>query len=372
MPKAIALLSGGLDSTLAILVMLKQGIEITAVTFLNHFGCDITDRSSCSKNPFPAAEQFGFRVKLCHLSSQFLDIVKNPRFGHGKNMNPCIDCRILMLREAKELMDLTDADFIVTGEVTGQRPMSQKRNTLAMIDKEAGVKGYVLRPLSAKLMPVTVPEEKGLVRRELLFDFSGRSRKPQMALARELGLTDYPAPAGGCLLTEPNYSYRLRELLSHTPDPSLNDLRLLRLGRHFRFSPRCKAIVGRDERENGTLECIGDKESYLLWVEDEGSPTVLVSGEGAGDFIPLAASLCARYSDAKHLPEVEVTVVKGRNPLSVKSNEFEKSTRHGSRITEHMVRIRVSPAESELIEAYRIEKPNSKVRNAFSVNLDNS
>jgi len=204
----------------------------------------------------------------------------------------------------------------------------------------------------------------------MLYDFSGRSRKPQMALARELGLTDYSAPAGGCLLTEPNYSYRLRELLSHTPDPSLTDLHLLRLGRHFRFSPRCKAIVGRDERENGALESFGDKESYLLWVEDAGSPAVLVSGEGAGDFISLAASLCARYSDAKHLPAVEVTVLKGRNPLSVKSNGLEKDTHHGSRITDHMFRIRVSPAESELIEAYRIEKPNIKGRNALSVLRD--
>ena len=366
MPKAIALLSGGLDSTLAILVVLRQGIEVTAVTFLNHFGCDISDRSSCSRNPFPAAGQFGFEVKLSHLADKFLDIVKNPKYGYGKNMNPCIDCRILMLKEAKELMDLTGADFIVTGEVIGQRPMSQKRNTLAMIDKQAGVKGYVLRPLSARLLPLTVSEEKGFVRREMLYDFSGRSRKPQMALARELGLTDYPAPAGGCLLTEPNYSYRLRELLSNTPDPSFNDLHLLRLGRHFRFSPRCKAIVGRNEEENNALESFGDKESYLLWVEDAGSPTVLVSGEGAGDFIPLAASLCARYSDAKHLPEVEVTVGKGRDASCATRDTLEKDTGHRSRITDHTLRIRVAPAGRELIEAYRIEKPNTKDRNALS------
>ncbi|HXX81299.1 MAG TPA: hypothetical protein VEI46_07105 [Thermodesulfovibrionales bacterium] len=370
MPRAIALLSGGLDSTLAILVMLQQGIEVTAVTFLNHFGCDVSDRSSCSRNPFPAAEQFGFRVKLCHLSSQFIDIVKNPRFGYGKNMNPCIDCRILMLREAKELMELIGADFVVTGEVIGQRPMSQKKNTLAMIDKVAGVKGYVLRPLSAKLMPVTVPEEKGLVRREKLYDFSGRSRKPQIVLAREFGLTDYPAPAGGCLLTEPNYSYRLRELLSHTSAPSLNDLHLLRLGRHFRFSPRCKAIVGRDEKENSALESFGDEESYLLWVEDAGSPTALLSGQGAGDFVPFAASLCARYSDARHLPEVEVTVVKGGNQLDVRNHELALNTPHGPQVADHVFRIRVSPAGSDLVERYRIEKPNTKNRNAFSGTRD--
>ena len=157
MAKAVALFSGGLDSTLAILVMLRQGIDVTAITFLNHFGCDISDKSSCSKDPFSAAEKFGFEVKLSHLSEKFLDIVKNPKYGHGKNMNPCIDCRILMLKEAREFMNLTRADFIITGEVLGQRPMSQRKNTFPLIDKEAIVKGYLLRPLSAKLFDVTIP-----------------------------------------------------------------------------------------------------------------------------------------------------------------------------------------------------------------------
>ncbi|HYA32235.1 MAG TPA: hypothetical protein VED67_05690, partial [Thermodesulfovibrionales bacterium] len=313
MAKAIALLSGGLDSTLAILVLLRQGIEVTAVTFLTHFGCDISDSSSCSRNPFPAAEKFGFRVKLCHLADRFIEIVKNPKHGHGRHMNPCIDCRILMLREAKALMEMTGGDFIVTGEVLGQRPMSQRRDTLNIVDREAGLKGYVLRPLSAGLLNETVPERQGLVKREMLYNFSGRSRKPQMALARELGLTDYPAPAGGCLLTEPNYAYRLRELLERNPEPSLDELHLLRVGRHFRLSDTCKAIVGRDERENGVIESFAGEDRYLLKVEGVGSPSVILSGDDAAGFLPLAASLCARYSDAKHLPEVEVTVTKGRN-----------------------------------------------------------
>lgn len=334
MAKAIALLSGGLDSTLAILVMLRQGVNITAVTFLTHFGCDISDSSSCSRNPFPAAEKFGFAVKLCHLADKFIEVVKKPAFGHGKNMNPCIDCRILMLREAKDLMEITGADFIVTGEVIGQRPMSQRRDTLNVIDREAGLKGYVLRPLSAKLLPQTGPEKEGLVDRELLFNFTGRSRKPQMALAKELGLTDYPAPAGGCLLTEPNYSYRLRELLTFACSPSHKDLNLLRLGRHFRLSHTCKAIVGRNEKENGLIEAFAGEEDYILRVEDVGSPSVLLSGEGAEDFVTLAASLCARYSDAKHLPEVEVTVIRGGDSAKVT----------------------VAPAGKDLIEANRIER----------------
>ena len=156
-PKAVALYSGGLDSTLAILTVLRQGIEVKAVTFLNHFGCDISDRSSCSRNPFPAAEKFGFEVKLSHLSEKFLEIVKHPKFGHGKNMNPCMDCRILMLREAKEFMDMAGAEFIITGEVLGQRPMSQRRDALDIIDREAGLRGHIVRPLSAKLLkPVTL------------------------------------------------------------------------------------------------------------------------------------------------------------------------------------------------------------------------
>ncbi len=337
MAKAIALFSGGLDSTLAILVMLRQGIEVTALTFLNHFGCDISDKSSCSKDPFSAAEKFGFEVKLSHLSEKFLNIVKNPKYGHGKNMNPCIDCRILMLKEAKEFMSLTGADFIITGEVLGQRPMSQRKNTFPVIDKEAGVKGYVLRPLSARLLDVTIPEDTGIVNRDMLCDFNGRSRKPQMALAKEFGLTDYPTPAGGCLLTEPNYAFRLRELLKYNSDPEFKDINLLRIGRHFRFSPHCKIIVGRDKEENETLKALSDSRDYILKVEGYGSPTTLVVGKTTNEALAIAASLCARYSDAKHLPEVDVSV-------SFKNEKYY---------------LKVTPARSEIIELLRIEKNQS-------------
>ena len=165
--KAIALYSGGLDSTLAILTVLRQGIEVKAVTFLNHFGCDISDKSSCSKDPFSAAEKFGFEVKLCHLADKFIQIVKDPKFGHGRNMNPCMDCRILMLREAREFMEMTGAEFLITGEVLGQRPMSQRRDALDIIDRETGLRGLVLRPLSAKLLKPTFAEDKGIVKRDL-------------------------------------------------------------------------------------------------------------------------------------------------------------------------------------------------------------
>jgi tRNA U34 2-thiouridine synthase MnmA/TrmU len=336
--KAIALYSGGLDSTLAILTVLRQGIEVKAVTFLNHFGCDISDKSSCSKDPFSAAEKFGFEVKLCHLADKFIRIVKDPKFGHGKNMNPCMDCRILMLKEAREFMDMTGAEFLITGEVLGQRPMSQRRDALDIIDRETGLRGLVLRPLCAKLMKPTVMEEKGIVNRDLLYDFSGRSRKPQMALAAEFGLTDYPAPAGGCLLTEPNYSFRLRELLDHNADPSLEDLALLRLGRHFRVSRDCKIIVGRNRSENESMLSLGAGKSVSLRVEDYASPIVLVRGRATEEIIRIAASLCARYSDARHLDEVVVKVDDGGRIFS----------------------LRAEPANEDLIELYKIEKKEKK------------
>ena len=337
-PKAIALFSGGLDSTLAIITMLRQGIDVTAITFLTHFGCDITDRSSCSKDPFSAAEKFGFEVKLCHLSDKFIEIVKNPVHGHGRNMNPCIDCRILMLKEAKELMDMTGTDFIITGEVIGQRPMSQMRRTLALIDKETGLSGIILRPLSAKLLEPTFPEINGLVDRDKLHDFHGRSRKQQMALAKEFGLTDYPMPAGGCLLTEPNYSFRLSELLDYNPAPSLKDLHLLRTGRHFRVSQSCKIIVGRDEEDNDRIESLSEEKDYILSVENFGSPVTLLTGDGAQEFISLAASICSRYSDAKHLPPVDVSVYSKGERFILSAN----------------------PATEEVIERYRIQLPESK------------
>lgn len=330
---AVALYSGGLDSTLAILAILKQGIAVKAVTFLNHFGCDISDKSSCSKDPFSAAEKFGFEVKLCHLADKFIKIVKDPKFGHGRNMNPCMDCRILMLREAREFMEMTGAAFLITGEVIGQRPMSQRRDSLDIIDREAGLKGLVLRPLSAKLLKPTVMEEKGMVNRDALYGFSGRSRKPQMALAAEFGLTDYPAPAGGCLLTEPNYSFRLKELLAHDDDPTLQDLALLRIGRHFRISHDCKVIVGRNRSENEALLVLDQGTGISLRVEEYASPVVLIRGTATDESIQIAASLCARYSDAKHLNAVDVKVRNGSSILS----------------------LRACPADKNMIAQYKIE-----------------
>lgn len=310
MAKAIALYSGGLDSTLAILVMMKQGVDVTAITFLNHFGCDISDKSSCSRDPFSASEKFGFQVKLAHLSDKFIEIVKNPKFGHGKNMNPCIDCRILMLKEAKEFMKITGADFIITGEVLGQRPMSQRKDSFPVIDKAADVKGIVVRPLCGKLLQSTFPEENGLITREMLLDFNGRSRKPQIALAEEFGLTGYPAPAGGCLLTDPNYSYILKDLFDHNNNPDFKEINFLRVGRQFRFSSDCKIIVGRHEKDNKSIILLTGADDYSMHVEGFGSPVTVLLGKASEDAIAVAASICARYSAARNHLDVKVTIFK--------------------------------------------------------------
>jgi tRNA-specific 2-thiouridylase len=231
------------------------------------------------------------------------------------------------------LMEMIDADFVITGEVLGQRPMSQQRHTLNLIERESGLTGLVVRPLSARLLPISLPEARGIVDRDRLLAMSGRTRKPQMALARELGLTDYPAPAGGCLLTDPIYSRRLRDLLSSTPDPDSVDLGLLRLGRHFRPSGTCKIIVGRNEAENNALEKMQRPGDILLQVKGAGSPVVLVTGPDAEKYKELGASLCARYSDLKHEPVVPVSVICGAGYAPVRSR----------------------PAGEDIIERYRVQ-----------------
>jgi len=304
--KAIALLSGGLDSTLATVVVRNLGVDVTAVTFLTPFGCNAEDRSSCSHNALPAARKYDFKLKMAHLGEKFIDIVRNPVHGHGKNMNPCIDCRILMLREAKDLMDMTGADFLVTGEVIGQRPMSQMRNTLRMIEKRAGVPDLVLRPLSARILPETLPERRGLIDRERLYGFHGRGRRPQMDLAAELGITDYPVPAGGCLLTDPIYSRKLANFLRLKPDLSPGDLPLLGVGRHFITPGGAWIIVGRNEKENNTLKGLIKEGDISLFAQGGGSPIVVVRYCSAEEDVETAAGICVRYSRHRRLPAVEV------------------------------------------------------------------
>jgi len=310
-PKAIALYSGGLDSTLAILVMMRHGIEVEALKFTMHFCGDAADSSSRGSDPYKAAEQFGFSVKLCHLGWKFVEIVKNPPHGYGKNMNPCIDCRILMLKEAKEYLEMIGADFVITGEVLGQRPMSQMRNTLNLIENESGLEGRLVRPLSGKHLPPTVPEKVGLIKRDWLLDIHSRSRKRQMELANQFGLKGYASPASGCLLTDKHYSKRLKDLLKHKEDFDYNDLNLLKVGRQFRLSEKCKLIVGRNEGENEKILSLKNDDDIILEALNTGSPISLLRGKAEKHDIELAAAITARYSDDKYEDSVTVDILQG-------------------------------------------------------------
>ncbi len=313
----IALFSGGLDSALAILLVMQQDIDVTALMFMTHFGCDINDKSSCSHDPSAVAEKFGFAVKMVHLGHKFVDIVRNPKYGHGKNMNPCIDCRILMLSEAKQFMEITGADFVFTGEVLAQRPMSQHRRQLGIVERDSGLTGRLVRPLSAKLLDPTEPELSGLLDRERLENIAGRSRRRQMELADKFGLEDYPSPAAGCLLTDVGYSRRLRDLFSHQEIVDFNDLNLLKTGRHFRLDVRSKLIVGRNQEENEKIERYVTNGDWLFEAKDCGSPLVLLRGDPTEANITLGAAITARYCDMKYAPEVTITFSHGEESRTI-------------------------------------------------------
>lgn len=313
----IALFSGGLDSALAVLLMLRQNIEVTALTFMTHFGCDLGDRSSCGSNPYPVSQKFGFNVKLMHLGQKFVDIVENPKFGYGANMNVCVDCRILMLTEAKNFMEMVNADFIITGEVLGQRPFSQVKDKLFLVLKETGLTGKVLRPLSAKRLPPTDAELSGMVDREMLEGISGRGRHRQIELAKEFGLEQYPNPASGCLLTDEGYSNRLRDLIANTDRVTFDDLNLLRAGRHFRLDKQTKVIVGRNEEDNSRILAYRLPHHHLLEAVDVSSPATLLIGPATDENIKKAAMITARYTTWRDRPLVRVELKSESNPVTV-------------------------------------------------------
>jgi tRNA U34 2-thiouridine synthase MnmA/TrmU len=305
MMKAIALLSGGLDSTLAAKMVMEQGIEIEALNFLTVF-CTCTNRGETCLASQKAVNALGIPLKVFNVSEEYLDVVKHPEHGYGRNMNPCIDCRIFMLKKTKAYMEVASASFIVTGEVLGQRPMSQRRDAMRLIEKEAGLEGFILRPLSAKFLPVTIPEKEAWVDREKLLSIQGRSRKPQIKLAEHFGIHDYPCPAGGCLLTDPGFARRIKDLILYHPHFSLNDVHLLKIGRHFRLSPKLKLVVGRNEEENQKIQTFAQEGDILLKTFHYPGPLSLLRGEADGAEVERAAAITAHYSKAKDLEKVEV------------------------------------------------------------------
>ena len=304
--KSIALLSGGLDSTLAAKIVIEQGVDLEAVNFITVF-CTCTTRGATCLASQKAVETLGIPLRVFNVSDEYLGVVKHPKHGYGRNMNPCIDCRIFMLKKAKAYMEESGAAFIVTGEVLGQRPMSQRRDAMRLIEKEAGLEGLILRPLSGNALPITIPEKEGWVDRKKLLNFQGRSRKPQIELAEHYGIHDYPCPAGGCLLTDPGFAKRMKDLMLHQTDFSLNDVHLLKMGRHFRLSDGVKLVVGRNEEENRKIETFVKGKDILLKVSNFPGPVSLLRGKlDAGD-VERAAAITAHYSKAKDSGNAEVT-----------------------------------------------------------------
>jgi len=291
--KALALFSGGLDSTLAIKLIQNQGIDVVAVNFVSPF-C-ICEKSG---GVTVTAKQLGVPLKSVDVGDEYLKMVQKPKYGYGKNINPCIDCRIFILRKAKKIAKEIGASFIFTGEVLGERPMSQHFKAMKIIEEEAGLKGKLLRPLSAKLLPETLVEKEGLIDREQLLGIHGRSRKPQIQLAKKFNIKDYPGPAGGCLLTCREYANKLRDIFQHKKRCSMAELSLLKVGRHFRFSKN-KIIVGRNEEENKVLTAKKIVNDYYFEVPNIGSPITVLQGAKTKKAIRTAAALTAFYSDAK-------------------------------------------------------------------------
>ncbi len=307
--KALGLLSGGLDSILAVELIGRQGIEVVAFNVKTPFCVPKKDGTSEAQQ---AADQLKVPLKVLRVDKDYLRMLRNPKYGYGKNMNPCIDCKIFMIRKAKKYANEIGAGFIFTGEVLGERPKSQHYPALRIIEVDSGLKGKLLRPLSAKLLPETAAERKGFVNRAKLLSIQGRSRKPQFALAKEYGITSYPSPAGGCLLTCEEYSKKLRDLLANKKRVSTHDIELLRVGRHFRLGKN-KIIVGRNQAENKTLTQLKAPFDFFFELPNIVGPTTLLQGSKTKKAIEWAAKLTAFYSDAE---TSEVKVNFGKIALS--------------------------------------------------------
>jgi tRNA-specific 2-thiouridylase len=300
--KIVLLHSGGLDSTLALYIAKEWGAETFPLYVYSKF-------LSLKQHPeIPG-------LKIVDVTKEFIEIIRSPQHGYGKNLNPCIDCRILMLKQAKKYMKDIKADFIVTGEVLDQRPMSQRFEQLMLIDQKADLEGLIVRPLSGGLLPETIPEKKGLINRNDLLSIKGRSRKISLDLAQQMNIDKFASPSGGCLLTDPGFCRRLADIMRYQEKVDVRDIELLKTGRHFRLSPETKLIVGRNEEENEKLEQLKKSGETLIYVPDTGSPNALLMGTSP---MEIAASITARYSDRKDDDSIEVYCKKNKSIKKIK------------------------------------------------------
>jgi len=306
--KAVLLYSGGLDSSLVLRILQEWDATILPVYIYNQF-------LSC-KNPPDIPD-----LHIIDVSKDFIDIVRSPEHGYGKNLNPCIDCRILMFKKAKAYLKKKKAAFIATGEVLDQRPMSQHLDQLMLIDKKSDCEGLVVRPLSGALLPPTKAETDGLIDRNLMLAIKGRSRKIALSMAEKMNITEFSSPSGGCLLTDPGFCRRLADLMRHQDTIDVRDIELLKVGRHFRLGSEVKLIVGRNEEENNVVEKMLQATNYFLYVPDTGSPNALLIGNK--EFLKHAARITARYSDKKDNRVVEVYY---RSKKAVKTLKVEPMT----------------------------------------------
>lgn len=318
--KAVALISGGLDSMLAARVMLAQGIHVEGINFFTGFCVEghthairARDRARPKRNnALWAAEQLGIKLHIIDVIDEYKNVLTQPKHGYGSNLNPCLDCKGFMVGKALQWMRENGFDFIITGEVIGQRPMSQRKDTMPVIARESGAGDLLLRPLSAKLLPPTLPEREGWVDRSRLFDFNGRNRKPQMALAAGFGITEYAQPAGGCcFLTDESYARKLTDLwqVRGHRDYELDDIMLLKVGRHLRPRPHFKLIIGREEGENNFLEGYRHQFTTLRPISHRG-PLALVDGAANDDDLALAARVTARFSQGRCADRVQIEIAR--------------------------------------------------------------
>jgi len=292
--KAVALISGGLDSVLAAKVVREQGFDVLGLYFTSAFSKSYGRESET--HAAQVSKAIGIDLRVMDMGQDYIDLVRNPAHGYGKNINPCIDCKIFMLRKAKAVMAEVNAPFVVTGEVLGQRPMSQRRDTLSLIEREADMRGIILRPLSAAHLPPTLAEQSGLVERDKLLGISGRSRTVQLQLAERYGIKGYSTPAGGCLLTDRNFSEKLRDLFAEKLAVTPDDVRLLTVGRHYRFDASVKIVLGRDNKENNLLLSLAPHGYHLFTPHDFPGPVALLSGDPTQDIKQVIGRLIITYS----------------------------------------------------------------------------
>lgn len=291
--KAISLVSGGLDSAIATKLVLDQGIEVVGLSFTSPFSSK-KERSK-GLQAIRTAKELGIRLILKEKGYEFIDVIRNPLYGYGKHMNPCIDCRIFMLRKAKEVMAEEGAGFVITGEVLGQRPMSQRRSTIDLIEKKSGLTSLILRPLSAKHFAPSMPEVEGIVNRELLLDIAGRGRAVQFGLVQKYGLSAFGDPGGGCLLCDALYSMRLQDLFTHDKNFTMLDINLLNTGRHFRINRTTKLVLGRDKGENERLHSMWIPPYTLVYPIDFHGPLGIIKGENEKGIIAIVANIISHY-----------------------------------------------------------------------------